>query len=224
MGIGLAIVLLLVLWGLRRRSQSRFARVSQDNAALKSEVARLKNTEARLRNEEAQRREEAERRRRYYDENDIANGENQLRFVAQCELRSVRPVNPEAVQVFYALNDWIEQQGPKRNYYLSFEVAMGAFVKTSGDPQDRRQKSAFSSYNSKRVDFLLIDRRGYPQLVVEYNGTGHDLSGDAEERMAVKRLVLQRAGIPLIEIPAHATKPQILGWVSDAMGKAGARK
>ncbi|WP_232309449.1 DUF2726 domain-containing protein [Gluconobacter cerinus] len=88
------------------------------------------------------------------------------------------------------------------------------------DPEDPRQKQAFSSYSGKRVDFLRIDRYGLPVLVIEYNGTGHDLSGDADDRMAVKRLALQKAGIPLLEIPEKMGRPHIMAAISEAAGSA----
>jgi hypothetical protein len=101
---------------------------------------------------------------------------------------------------------------------VSFEVGMGAFIKTAYDPKDRQQKAAFSSYNSKRIDFLLIDKGGKPMLAVEYHGTGHDLSNDASDRMEVKRLALRRAGVALLEIPAKATKADMLNLITDKLG------
>ncbi|WP_155897605.1 hypothetical protein [Aureimonas ureilytica] len=84
---------------------------------------------ARLRDEEARREEEAERRRLYFEENDLSRSSNQLRFIAGASLRAVRPVNKEAVKVLYALDDWIRDRQP--DWRLSFEVAMGAFVRVS---------------------------------------------------------------------------------------------
>ncbi|CCV04714.1 conserved hypothetical protein [Mesorhizobium metallidurans STM 2683] len=150
-----------------------------------------------------------------FEENDVSDTENQIRFVNQAELRAVRPVNKEAVRVLYALDEWIVANQP--DWRMSFEVSMGAFIKTSYDLEDRMQKAAFSSYNSKRVDFLLIDRFGHPMLAVEYHGTGHDLSDDAPDRMEVKCLALQRAGIPLVEIPAKASKSNILRMVAERL-------
>ncbi|BCK77121.1 hypothetical protein AA0242T_2869 [Acetobacter aceti NRIC 0242] len=95
---------------------------------------------------------------------------------------------------------------------------MGGFIRTTYDPEDPRQKQAFSSYSGKRVDFLLIDRFGNPVLAVEYNGSGHDLSGDADARMAVKRLALQKADIPLLEIPERMSKPDIFTALSEKVG------
>ncbi len=208
-GLCLALVLVL-LWSRARGTKAR------------REAADLSRQIETLRAEEAQRTEEAERRRRFFEENDVGNSDNQRRFVGGAELRAVRPVNREAFEVLKAMEEWVEAYQP--DWRLSFEVAMGAFVRTRFDPRDRRTKSAFSSYNSKRVDFLLIDRKGWPALVVEYHGTGHDLSGDASDRMDVKRLALARAGIPLAEIPAGAGKAEIFRLVSQALAASSPRR
>jgi len=140
---------------------------------------------------------------------------SQIRFISQSELRAVRPVNKEAARILYALDEWMVSQRP--DWRMAFEVSMGAFIKTASDSNDWVQNAAFRSYNSKRVDFLLIDRFGHPVLVVEYHGTGHDLSSDAPDRMAVKRLALERAGIPLVEIPAKASKSDIARIVNEKL-------
>ena len=60
---------------------------------------------------------------------------------------------------------------------------------------------AFRSINSKRLDFLVIDAYGMPVLAVEYQGQGH-FSDTTFMRDAVKREVLRKAGIRLLEVPA----------------------
>ncbi|GFE97872.1 hypothetical protein DmGdi_29450 [Gluconobacter sp. Gdi] len=164
----------------------------------------------------AVRQKEDERRRQYRQENDLSDPQNQLRFIDECSLKAVPPVNREAVRVLYAIDEWIKDMQP--DWRFAFEVAMGGFIKTPYAPDDPRQKRAFKSYSGKRVDFLLIDRFGNPVLVVEYNGSGHDLSGDADARMAVKRLALQKAGIPLLEIPERMGKLDILAALSEKVG------
>lgn len=166
----------------------------------------------------AVRQQEDERRRQYRQENDLSDPQNQLRFIDECSLKAVPPVNREAVRVLYAIDEWIKDMQP--DWRFAFEVAMGGFIKTPYAPDDPRQKRAFSSYSGKRVDFLLIDRYGLPILVIEYHGTGHDLSGDADDRMAVKRLALQKAGIPLLEIPEKMARLQIMAAISEVAGAA----
>ncbi|GGA85263.1 hypothetical protein GCM10011491_11050 [Brucella endophytica] len=199
--------------GLRAKTEAANAKRHAD--ALDQQIATLRREIVAMHGAESRRLDEVARRKRFFEENDISDVENQIRFISQTELRAVRPVNKEAVRVLYALDEWIVTHRP--DWRMAFEVSMGAFIKTSYDPEDRMQKAAFSSYNSKRVDFLLIDRFGQPMLVVEYNGTGHDLSDDAPGRMEVKRLALARAGIPLVEIPAKTSKSDIVRMVADTV-------
>lgn len=153
-------------------------------------------------------------------ENDISIPKNQMRFVAACELYACKPVNREAVNVLYALEEWLELNRP--DWRVAFEVAMGAFIKTRSREDAKAQDRAFSSYNSKRVDFLIIDKLGQPRLAVEYHGSGHDLSPDAPDRMMVKRLALARAGVPLVEIAEKSPRPEIMRLVSEKLGLAAA--
>ena len=180
------------------------------------ELASYEQKIVALGRKEADRQREAARRRQYFEVNDVSDTQNQLRFIGQCDLQPKRPVNREAVKVLYALEEWIKAQPPDA-WRLSFEVSMGAFIKTAYDPENREQKAAFSSYNSKRVDFLLVDRYGNPKLVIEYHGSGHDLSDDASERMEVKRRALERAGIPLLEVVANTAKADIIRAISEKL-------
>lgn len=158
-------------------------------------------------NAEAKRRRDAAHHKRVRAENDVSKVENQIRFVSGVELCARRPVNREAVKVLYTLENWVKDRQPQ--WRIAFEVSMGAFIKTTGSPDSDLHKMAFSSFNSKRVDFLLINRNGDPQLVVEYHGSGHYLSDDASDRMKVKRLALNRAGIPLVEVPEKTPRASI---------------
>jgi hypothetical protein len=180
----------------------------RQNALLTEEIATLRRTDARE-------RDERERNRQRYAQNNIADTSNQIRFITEAELYVSRPVNKEAVLVLYALDDWIKHNQP--GWRMSFEVGMGAFIKTKYSSDDQGQKAAFSSYNSKRVDFLLIDEKGFPKLAVEYHGSGHDLSDDATDRMHVKRLALSRVGIPLVEVPERTDKQSIKRMVTEAL-------
>ncbi|MEK7914966.1 DUF2726 domain-containing protein [Burkholderia contaminans] len=198
-----------------RRAKMAETESGQRIVLLDQQIAQLNQRIAAMLDAESRRRDETERRRRQYEENDVSDINNQIRFISQTQLRAVRPVNKEAARVvLYPLNDWMNTNHP--DWRMSFEVGMGAFIKTSYDPEDPLLKAAFSSYNSKRVDFLLIDKSGKPMLVVEYHGTGHDLSEDAPDRMHVKRLALSRAGIPLVEVPANTTKQEFIRMIDAA--------
>ncbi|MCO6388259.1 DUF2726 domain-containing protein [Aliihoeflea sp. 40Bstr573] len=204
------LILLLIGYGAGYCHRNRSAKLQID--ARVREISELLHQLNVLEYAEAQRLHREEGRKQFAEENDVRDPENQKRFIENVTLRAVRPVNKEAVGIMYAIEDWIYEY--KRGWRVGFEVSMGAFIKTPYDPENEAQRKshdkAFSSYNSKRVDFLLIDRKGQPKLAVEYNGTGHDLSDDADDRMEVKRLALERAGIPCIEIEAHTSGEEVM--------------
>lgn len=166
-------------------------------------------------------KQEAENRKKIWASLDVGDTKNQLRFIQQYELSAKPPINYEASSILYAIEDWLKVQKEKDPHFkwrLGFEVGLGAFIKTAKyDREDENMKRAFKSYNSKRVDFLLIDNRGNPKLAIEYNGSGHYMSADAVERMNVKSMALDRAGIPLLEIPKNMSRTEILNSISGAL-------
>ena len=85
------------------------------------------------------------------------------------------------------------------------QVSLGEVLQTEG--RAKADKEAYRWINSKRADFLVVDRGGWPLAVIEYQGRGHN-RGNAAERDAVKRTVLPRAGIRYIEVPADMSKRQ----------------
>lgn len=72
-------------------------------------------------------------------------------------------------------------------------------------PEESRNL-AFRSINSKRLDFLVIDRIGLPALAVEYQGHGHYQNG-AFMRDAVKREAVRKANIRSWRLRPSTTQP-----------------
>ena len=95
----------------------------------------------------------------------------------------------------------LEQLEPSWNVWP--QVSLGEVVETEG--RSEADKEAYRWINSKRADFLVVDGKGWPLAVIEYQGRGH-YRGNAAERDAVKRTVLLRAGIRYIEVPAEMSK------------------
>lgn len=110
-----------------------------------------------------------------------------------------KPINKEAYGVLVKIEKVLSSDAPKARVLA--EVGMGAFL-TTGDRDGllSDDKLAFTSFNAKRVDFLIIDAFGQPRFVVEYQGSGHHLGGTAAERDMLKREAIRRAGIELVEI------------------------
>ncbi|MDU3075308.1 MAG: DUF2726 domain-containing protein [Mixta calida] len=80
------------------------------------------------------------------------------------------------------------------SYRVFAQVSLGEILGSDSKP-------AYWAINSKRADFVIIDRTGQPVAVVEYQGTGH-YQGDASVRDAVKREACKSAGIAFIELSA----------------------
>ena len=139
---------------------------------------------------------------------DVGDYNNQRRFIEQTGLYSRKPVNKEAFNTVFAVAEkTLSTIQPKHRIFA--EVSMGSFIRTSNSGVRQSISSrAFKSFNSKRVDFLVIDAFGSPALVIEYHGSGHN-QGNAAERDEVKRLALKKAGIPLLEIFEGATKQEV---------------
>lgn len=203
-------------------------KLQQENNSLQQRIAEKEKADERHRTEwrnfKKEQADEIQRQEAIAALNNISDPYNQMRFVSEAELTAKKPVNQEASKVLYALSEWIEAN--QKAWRMSFEVSMGAFIWTEND-------NARRSFNSKRVDFLLIDNQGKPMLVVEYHGTGHyggnsadgnkkemeQRRKNAEDRMAVKRIALARAGIRLLEVSSEASKQEIIRQVSSIMSK-----
>lgn len=132
---------------------------------------------------------------------DLSNHGDQLKAVEAAILKPRKPVNRSASVVLRQLETIISQRAT-HHYRVFAEISLGAFVVADGPGgEERIGKLAWRSINSKRVDFLIIDRYGHPALAVEYHGSGHHQEGgNAAARDAVKRRALEKAGIELVEI------------------------
>jgi len=92
------------------------------------------------------------------------------------------------------------------------------FAQTSlGEILASPSKDAFLSINSKRVDILIIDPRGWPELAVEYQGSGH-YQGTAAARDAVKKEALRKAGVRYLEVSESDSPTEIRSRVRQQLG------
>ena len=155
---------------------------------------------------------DTERRREQFAQFDVRDTANQIRFLEKASLYPRKPINKEAFKTVFAVAERT-LAGMDGKYRLLAEVSMGSFLGTSRKRGSQAmQDRAFASINSKRVDFLVIDAFGEPRLVIEYQGSGH-YQDDAEDRDAVKRLALERAGVPLLEIHQGASPAEVANKV-----------
>lgn len=75
---------------------------------------------------------------------------------------------------------------------LFSQVPLGEILRSN-------DSDAFFCINSKRCDFVIIDRNGEALVALEYHGSGH-FQGNSSMRDEVKRLALKKAAIPTIEV------------------------
>jgi hypothetical protein len=64
---------------------------------------------------------------------------------------------------------------------------------------------------------LIADRDGHPIVVLEYQGSGHDLDGTAMRRDEIKRIALERAGVRFIEIKDGTAPAEIQRTIRDLL-------
>lgn len=148
---------------------------------------------------------------------DVSDTGNQLRFVEGAALYARRPINREAFRVYRELETFLPTR--RDGCRLLAEVALGSFIATSMDTGSQGARNrAFSSFNSKRVDFLIIDPMGNPAVAVEYHGSGH-YAGNATARDAVKKRAIQKAGIEFVEIFEATGNDEIRSMISHALNR-----
>jgi Protein of unknown function (DUF2726) len=80
----------------------------------------------------------------------------------------------------------------------------------ASQPQERqRRPGAYNALNCKRCALLLADRRGFPVVALEYQGSGHGIGSTAEQRDDIKRQALERAGVRYREIREGTTPDEM---------------
>jgi Protein of unknown function (DUF2726) len=168
--------------------RNRFEKTTLELHQSKNTIAELHQ---KIRQDDNDRRDRARERARAFRENDIKRPEVQLRVLDQANLQPKQILNLQETQVFYAARR-VEKKVP---CFVFAQVSMGEIIRTKDDESG---SAAFAAVNSKRIDILICNKKGFPILAIEHQGNGHYI-GNAEERDAVKRLALERAGIALLE-------------------------
>ena len=122
-----------------------------------------------------------------------------MEFISKVDFEPRRLLNKSEYRIFRILEKVVREID---GYRVMAQTNMGAMiVPRSSSASNEELGRAGGSINSKRLDFLVIDRFGWPRLAVEYQGHGH-YQGNAAERDEVKREALRKAGVRLLEIPA----------------------
>lgn len=114
--------------------------------------------------------------------------ENQLRIIRREKFKKTKLVNKSEMELLEALEKALAGKG----YRIMVQASYGAFL-------GHEDKDVYFQINSKRADFVIMNRYGYPEMVVEYNGEGHYRSSSSVKD-DIKELSVQSANIPFIRI------------------------
>jgi len=119
--------------------------------------------------------------------------EMQLNYVKNAVFSSVSLMNKYEYWIFRDIEELIKKHNKGYvEYRLMAQVSLGEILKS-------KNKNAYRSINSKRVDMLIINCYGKPICAIEYQGSGH-YQGNYKIRDEIKRTALEKAGIKLLEI------------------------
>ena len=125
-------------------------------------------------------------------------------------------MNASELRIFKQLEQLVAGAGGGQRLFS--QVSMGEFLRVDPRSGDRSAcTSAFNRVNAKRVDYLIIDRAGFPLAAIEYHGSGHYQS-NAETRDRIKREAFRLAGIPFVEVARQGLSERQLADLRGILG------
>ncbi len=138
---------------------------------------------------------------------DLDNPLVQLDAIATARFERKPMLSSNEARLLALLEALVEKVGERHRVVVG--TCMGDLLRTRDDHISvRAKRAALASIQSKQLDFAIIDRRGLLICALEYRDSAQSqdcgLMSDA-----VKREVLRRAGVPLIEIPARFETTEI---------------
>jgi hypothetical protein len=158
------------------------------------------------------------RRRPWRVEPDVTDAAQQLSFVSRAAFERQPLLNKSEFGVLLLLEDVVH--GMRAGHRVMAQTCLGEILRPAHQPFGSADRDlAYRSINSKRVDFVVVDRRGMAVLAVEYHGDGH-FQGNARLRDAVKREAFRSAGVALIELPARFAREDVARQVREALAAA----
>ncbi len=138
---------------------------------------------------------------------DLKDPRNQLDAIGKVGFETSRLLNKEEARLLPLLES--AARAAERGHRVMAQTSMGEILRPAqGSGSEAQRRAAFASINSKRLDFAVFDRAGTLVCAIEYQGSGH-YQGTAYMRDAVKKEVLRRAGVPLIEVPEKFDRGEV---------------
>jgi hypothetical protein len=125
----------------------------------------------------------------------------QMEIISRVSFEPQRLLNASEYKVLVLLEAVVSEAAD--GFRFMAQTSLGEILKPRESSSNAEHAAlAYRAINSKRVDFVIVDRRGMAVLAVEYQGYGH-YQGNAFMRDAVKREVFRKAGVAFIEVPAE---------------------
>lgn len=147
---------------------------------------------------------------------DMRDPKAQVDAVSRVDFQRIPLMNKGEYRVFVLLERALPDVA--RGYRLMAQTNLSEILRPDTRTPEPLRTEAFASINSKRVDFVIIDASGRAALAVEVQGSGHYLGGTAFIRDAVKKEVLRRAGVPLLEVTPEMQSGEIIEALRRVIG------
>lgn len=146
---------------------------------------------------------------------DITDPRTQLDYVSRVDFQTQPLLNKSEYQVLLIIEKAAREADA--GFRVMAQTSLGEILTTKASFWGQEAADlAYRSINSKRTDFVVIDRYGIAVLAGEYQGGGH-YQGTALLRDAVKREAFRKAGVHFLEIPARYRKDDIAVEVADIL-------
>ncbi|HEY0276376.1 MAG TPA: DUF2726 domain-containing protein [Paenirhodobacter sp.] len=127
------------------------------------------------------------------------DGSDHLTLVAGSGFQVVPLLNRSEARILPLIDRITAEIG--QGHRVMAQVSLGEVLRATnrfGKPDF--ESPANRAINAKRLDFVIVDRRGLMVAAIEFQGGGHHLGDTAFIRDAVKREALRKAGLHLIEL------------------------
>ena len=129
------------------------------------------------------------------DASRLGDPKAQMEFISRVDFEPCRLLNKSEYGILQILERFTREIGG--GYRVMAQTSLGEIIAPStASGSEEARDLASRSINSKRLDFLVIDRFGMPALAVEYQGHGH-YQNTAFMRDAVKREAVRKARGPV---------------------------
>lgn len=122
------------------------------------------------------------------------------KLILSTEFKTVPIMNKSEFNIFRLLTELLNDDNHKEKKFRIFtQVGLGGVINTKTDYKvaSQDEKDAFWAVNSLRADFIIVDSLGYPVVLIEYNGKGHNIENPAYRDIR-KQYACQQVSLPIV--------------------------